>query len=185
MPTTESSQVERPRVNTLLGSEYHGLSIDGEFVYAIPNSQMYKSKTFMKQVAGSSDNYLPPEASEAYWAYHEMDNHGWVYQCQDCGYLSMSSNCGVASHSTHECGNCDGQSWRRVYPRDSLLNVPDEHKDEVYVDVLELTPQDVPNHKTHLGRIQNNVRNGLTKNQMLDAVADAIQAARDANEIDY
>lgn len=183
MNSSTSSDL-RPRVQIPLGADYHGLSIDGEFVNAIPQDHMGEPDAFLAQY-GRLRKYLPAEASHAYWNHENTDNHGWVYACQECGYLSMSKNCRISSYNTKVCTNCDATRWTRVYPADSLITVPEDKREEVAVDILDLDNGDVPNHPTHLGRIKNQVRNHVTKGEMLERVADAVEAARRADEIRY
>lgn len=181
------SQTQSPRVQIPVGADYHGLSIDGEFIYAYPDSHQHPGD---ENLNGGRD-YLPERANDAYWAHYGTDNRGHVYQCQECGYLTMSKNAKTTAYNKYECPNCEDEgrpgttAWRRVYPRDSLKTVPDEHKDEVFVDVLALDPDDVPNHKSHLGRIQSQLDGYVSRDELFEVVADAIADARDQGHIDY
>lgn len=165
-------QQKKPRVQIRVGSDYHGLVIDGEMHYAIPKDKLDKAEEFWDTL-NHLHTYLNPEASRAYWGYYGVPNNGWVYQCQDCDYLTMSKACRVTGKGK-TCTHCSNTKWRRVFPRDSLVTVPDEHKDKVYVDVLDLEPGDVPNATSHLSRMQNQLADYRSKDQMLEEVADAM-----------
>ena len=185
--SVETSQ--RPRVKPVVEAKEHGLSIDGTFVYAVNNDYQHPGD----EVIGNHPNgpFLPERANDAYYRYYGTDNHGWVAQCQECGYLTMSTKTRAGTRGTYECPNCKDEghpgvtNFRRVYPRESLKTVPDEHKDEVFVDVPELTPEDVPNHKSHLGRIQSQLERHLDKSEMIDIVADAVAEARENGHVEY
>lgn len=184
-----AEETQRPRVKYPISAEHEGLSVDGTFVYAVSDSFVHPGD----EAIGTHPQgpFLPERANEAYYNYVNTDNNGWVYQCQDCGYLTMSKHARVSTNQSYECPNCKDEgspgvtNFTRVYPRESLKTVPEEHKDEVYVDVLELTADDVPNHKSHLGRIQSQLENHVTQSQLLDIAADAVADAREQGYIDY
>jgi hypothetical protein len=184
MNTMDNSSDLRPRVQIPLGAKYHGLSIDGEFVNAIPQDHMGAPEAFLTQY-GHLDNYLPAEASHAYWNHYNTDNSGWVYQCSECGYLSMSKNCRTSAYRKTTCNECSSTSWKRVWPADSLITVDRDKREEVALDIEDVTADDVPNHPTHLGRILNQVKNHVTKSEMFERVADAVESARRTGDVRY
>lgn len=188
MPATST---QSPRVQFPVGADYHGLSIDGEFVYAWPEEDDHPGDENLP----SYRDYLPERANDAYWAHFGADNHGRVYQCTECGYLTMSKNARASAYRKTTCTNCEkngktSTSWRHVYP--------DPVNEENKVDVLaarsaqaEFDPEqpmsgpEVPNHPSHLSRIQNQLSGHVTRGELQNIVANAVQEARKNGHIDY
>lgn len=68
-----------------------------------------------------------------------------------------------------ECGNTD---FRRVYPNSTLVDEDD------LIPIGDLSADDVPNTKSHLSRIQNQISNSVSRDEMLKTVAEAVAEFR-------
>ena len=174
-----SLRQQRPNVQIPLHARTHKLTVDGETARPIPKEEMDAPEAFMAQTHPTL-NLLPPEASHAYWNWVDTDGNGRVYQCGDCGYLSASKHCGPGTRQTKRCSNCSNVSWRLVYSDGAPTD-----RDEETVDPLALDADDVPNHASLLGRIQNELRHHVERSEMLDRVADAVAAGRRDGSVKY
>lgn len=83
----EADYGDTPEVTLPIGSDVAGLTIDGEFV---------------------SLHRLPKRAREAYLRRYGKGQKHRVYQCDECGYLTMSKQAKPTAYNKYECNN----SWR-------------------------------------------------------------------------
>lgn len=103
-----NATTSKPRVKMPVGGKYHGLSIDREFVYAWPQDDRDHPGDERLSTIGRvhERHYLPEKANDAYWRYAGTDNLGRVYQCVECGYLTMSKNARASAYRKIECREC-------------------------------------------------------------------------------
>lgn len=78
-------------------------------------------------------------------------------------------------HRKRECGSTD---FKRVYPGGTLVN------DEDLIPVHDLSADEVPNTKAHLSRIQGQLSDSMSRDQMLQTVAESVAAFRERHGID-
>lgn len=183
---------DEPRVQIPLSADYHGLSIDGEFVYAWPEDKAGGHPG--DENLPNYRSYLPECANDAYWAYYGTDNLGRVYQCTECGYLTMSTKARLSSYRKTTCTNCEKEgktstSWKNVYPNpvneENYLDVRTATSKQAEFDPEKPIGVEVPNHPSHLSRIQNQVTNHVTQKEMMNITATAVAEARENDHIDY
>ena len=157
----------RPRP---LGADNPGLSIDGEFTHFFN---------------------LPPKARELYRRFAEKGNTR-IWQCGTCGYLTSAKALETTTYNqAYECGGC-GERLRGTTQNRGTKNyeqVEGPVCDNPF-DVLSVHAEGqcdvggcdrcVPNHPSHLGKLQNSVEGGVSQSEMLQGVAEAVAEQREA-----
>lgn len=120
---------------------------------------------------------LPGEARAEYERWDSRDNRVSVYQCENCGYLTMSEKVRSPYDHDYACPHCEGKSFAIVHRGADAKNVVAAHKAKV--DVLNIDPDSAPNTKAHLTRIKNKVKESSPVGEMLLEVARILKIHRD------
>lgn len=184
-----SQQSQIPEVQFPVSAYPPRLIVDGDPVYAYDYEDSHPGD---EQLTDEQKPHLPERANDAYWTFYETDIRTHLYQCWECGYLTMARDLNSSAYRPYECSNTECQNRTQVGGRDSFREC-DEEDPEVIIDfetndtrpLSDVTADNIPNHPSHLGRLKNDLEKHITHNELLKITADAVAEARDHRYIDY